>query len=107
MRLFSSLVVIQLMTWAVTGQVNDATHWTNDGHPGVNLTKTTLTPAVVNVTQFGKIYSYPVDGPVYIQPWHVPRVRINGALHDVLYVATVNRTLYAFDADSGSSVPLW
>jgi len=106
MRLCSSLAMVTLTTWAVTAQVNDATHWTIDSDPGAHLTETTLTPAVVNVTQFGKIYSYPVDGPVYVQPWHVSRVRINGALHDVLYVATVNRTLYAFDADSGSSVPL-
>jgi hypothetical protein len=74
---------------------------------GEYLTETTLTPANVNSSQFGKVFSYPVDGQMYTQPLYVPDVTINGTSHNVVYVATENDSVYAFDADGLSSTPLW
>jgi hypothetical protein len=74
---------------------------------GQYLTETTLTPSNVNSTQFGKIFSYSVDGQIYAQPLYVPGVMINGVSHNVVYVVTENDSLYAFDADGLSSAPLW
>jgi hypothetical protein len=74
---------------------------------GQYLTETTLTPSNVNSTQFGKVFSYPVDGQMFTQPLYVPDVTINGTSHNVVYVATENDSVYAFDADGLSSTPLW
>ena len=74
---------------------------------GQNLAETTLTPSNVNSTSFGKVFSYAVDGQIYAQPLYVPNVSIKGSVHNVVYVATENDSLYAFDADYEQSTPLW
>src|SRR5262245_32008550 len=38
-----------------------------------------------------------LDGRVEAQPLYVPRLSVNGGLHDVVYFATVNNTIYAYD----------
>ncbi len=74
---------------------------------GQNPNETVLTPANVNVTNFGKLFSYAVDGRIYAQPLYVSNLNINGGLHNVVFVVTENDSVYAFDADGLSSSPLW
>jgi len=90
-------------------QVNVLTWHNDNGHTGQNLQETILTPGNVNSAKFGKLFSYPVDGMIYAQPLYVQGVTINGAVHNVTYVATENDTVYAFDADSATlnPLPLW
>jgi hypothetical protein len=88
-------------------QVDVFTNRYDDQRTGANLSETSLTAANVNVAQFGKLYSYPVDGSVYAQPLYATGVTINGKARNVLYVATMNDKVYAFDADSSSATPLW
>jgi hypothetical protein len=79
-------------------------------HAGQNTSETALTPANVNVNSFGKLFSVNVDSTTYAQPLYVPGLTINGAVHNVLFVATSNDSLYAFDADSNGGAnanPLW
>lgn len=80
-------------------------------HAGENTSETELTPANVNPTSFGKLFSLPVDSTVYAQPLYVPNLKMSdGQVHNVLFVATENDSIYAFDADSnsgGNSKPIW
>ncbi len=67
---------------------------------GANLHETVLTPANVRPATFGKLYSYYVDGSVFAQPLYVPAVQVPGrGVHNLLFVATMNDRVYAFDAD--------
>jgi len=75
---------------------------------GANLNETILTPSNVNSTQFGKLFSYPLDGIAFANPLYVPHVNIPGmGYHNVVYVATEHDSVYAFDADGMSTTPLW
>ncbi len=56
---------------------------------GANPHETVLNPSNVAPATFGKLYSYYVDGAVYAQPLY---------RDGLLYVATMNDKVYAFDA---------
>jgi hypothetical protein len=62
----------------------------------------------VTTPGFGKLFSYLVDGYLYAQPLYVSNLTIRGAAHNVVFAATENETVYAFDADNfGTGSPLW
>jgi hypothetical protein len=56
---------------------------------GQNIDETILTPANVNSSQFGALFNYPIDYQALAQPLYVPGVTIDGAVHNVVYVATM------------------
>jgi Bacterial Ig-like domain (group 1) len=97
--LFASLSI------AAYGQVT--TYHYDNNRTGANLSESILTTANVNTTTFGKLFSLAVDGQIYAQPLYVPSVSISQqGVHNVVFIATENNSLYAFDADTGGS-PLW
>jgi len=118
-RLFSalSLPVLFLFGWSAMAQISVLTQHYDIARTGANTSESILTPANVNTSQFGKLFSYQVDGYVYAQPLYVPGVTMGagtpqaGTKHNVVFVATENDSVYAFDADSNSPVanasPLW
>ena len=85
----------------------DVTTYHNDqARTSQNLNEATLTPSNVNATSFGKTDFLPVDGKVDAQPLYLSKLNIPGkGTHDVLYVATEHDSVYAFDADNGTT--LW
>ena len=77
----------------VVTQHNDA------ARTGANLTETILTTTNVNVSEFGKLFERTVDDEIYGQPLYVDGVNIPGlGIRNVVYVATNNDSVYAFDA---------
>jgi hypothetical protein len=78
------------------------TYHNDNARTGQNLNETTLTPANVNSTSFGKIATLSVDGKVDAEPLYLSALSVNGATHNVLYVVTEHDSVYAFDADSGT-----
>jgi hypothetical protein len=89
-----------------TAQVPVLTYHGDNNRSGM-VNETLLTPNNVNYKQFGRLGSYSVDQYVVAQPLYVPNVNIPGqGTHNVLYVATQNDTVYAFDADN-PGVTLW
>jgi len=89
-------------------QVDVLTNRNDLERTGANLKETVLMPANVNTAHFGMLFKRVVDDQVYSQPLLVTNVRIAGGWHDVVYVTTVNDSVYAFDAnDSTATVPFW
>jgi hypothetical protein len=56
---------------------------------------------------FGKLFSCIADGAVYAQPLWAANLTINGAVHNVVFVASAHDSLFAFDADANPCVQLW
>jgi hypothetical protein len=83
--------------------------WHNDlSRTGQMLSESTLTTANVNSTQFGKKFSFKVDQQIYTQPLYVSNLSIPGkGKHNVVFVATENDSVYAFDANGSPKTPLW
>src|SRR5581483_7344888 len=78
----------------------------DSGVSGATLTETTLNTSNVTPSTFGLVFKISVDDVIYAQPLYVPNVVINQVSRNVLYVATMSDTIYAFDADVGGA-PLW
>jgi hypothetical protein len=108
--LHAALLFAIVLAIPASAQVNVTTYHYNNSRTGQNLSETILTPALVNSTTFGKLFSQTVDGQVYAEPLIVSNVQIAGSTHTVVYVATENDSVFAFDANSNSgsnASPLW
>lgn len=76
------------------------TYHNDASRTGLNSSETTLTTANVNSTQFGKLGTIAVAGLVDAEPLYGGGLTINGAKHNVVFVATEHDMVYAFDADT-------
>jgi hypothetical protein len=102
-----------VFSWAIAGlllaslavaQIKVTTAQNDIARTAQNLFETTLTPANVNSTQFGLLFTRRVSGPVYAQPLYLSGLTLSGSPHNVVFVATLPGFVYAFDADSNSGV---
>src|SRR5579859_2766444 len=76
---------------------------TQHGDPartGLNPTETQLTWASVP-SNFGKLFTIPVDGRLFAQPLYAPAVATSTGARDLVILATENNTVYAADAHTG------
>ena len=102
-----SLMTLAIVSFTLAGPVSGQTptpvltQHNNNARTGAYTTETILTPSNVNQSNFGKLFSYPVDGRIYAQPLYVPGVAIQGkGTHNVVYIETEHDSVYAFDADA-------
>ncbi len=111
MRLLAPLVmgmVLAMRTTDAAAQVDVLTYHNDLARTGQNLLETALTPATVSPATFGRVFTRVVDGFVYAQPLIVTGLAIPGkGTHDVVFVATENDTVYAFDATGTLKRSLW
>ncbi len=106
-----SLIFLLFSTLRCLAQPPVLTWHYDNMRSGANLQETILTPSNVVWTQFGKLFSQPVDGVIVGEALYLPSVSIpNQGVHNVVYVATMNDSVYAFDADNNQGAnanPLW
>lgn len=112
-RVFHRVLAFLIVSCAVSAsaQLSVTTYHNDNLRTGQNTQELILTTTNVNATNFGKLFSQPIDGYSYSQPLYLQNVAIPGqGTHNVVYVATMNDSVYAFDADSNSgsnAQPLW
>ena len=81
--------------------VSVLTQHNDNTRAGLNDNETLLTTSNVDVQHFGRLFTLPVDDQVYAQPLVAGKISIGNGTHNVVYVATVNNTVYAYDGDNG------
>lgn len=97
---YATLTVQSSSQSAPPSGVSVLTYHNDVSRTGLNSNETTLTTANVNPASFGKLGTMPVIGLVDAEPLYVGGLTINGAAHNVLFVATEHDMVYAFDADT-------
>jgi hypothetical protein len=109
--LLVTLCTCMLQLTLAHAQTSVVTWHYDNARSSVNLNETLLTPSNVVSTGFGKLFTQPVDGYIVGHPLYLPGVNIAGkGVHNVLFVATMHNSVYAFDADDAkgaNAAPLW
>ena len=82
--------------------VSVLTQHNDNTRSGWNANETALTTSNVTVQRFGAVFTLPVDDQVYAQPLVVGHVAVGDGYRNVVYIATVNNTVYAYDGDNGN-----
>ena len=91
----------------VLTQHNDA------ARTGADTEESRLTPAALEAGRFQRLFDWKVDGQIYAQPLYVSGINVGGRTISLVLVATMNNSVYAFEApppDSTvqpSKAPLW
>ena len=103
--LVACLLLTPLFSWPQT----PVTTWHYDNaRTSADTTEYFLTPANVNSRTFARLFTQPVDGFIVGHPLYLPNLNIPGqGTHNVVFVATMHDSVYAFDANNPSIGPLW
>ncbi|MGA8763566.1 MAG: hypothetical protein WB562_11935 [Candidatus Sulfotelmatobacter sp.] len=101
----ASVALTLAVSLPAAAQVAVTTYHYDNFRTGWNSEETVLTPTSVHSTKFGVLGSVVLDDQVEAQPLVVPDVNITvgpfKGIHDVVYVATDNNTIYAIDTTTG------
>ncbi len=105
-RRFALAALITLAALSIHAQTGIYTYHYDNYRTGWNQAETALTPASVNTKTFGLLNTISLDAQVDGQPLVAPNVLITAGaspgVHNVVYVATENNTVYAIDYNSGA-----
>ena len=101
--------------WASLSIFNQArsqdvlTQHNDNTRSGTYVYEHSLNPSNVLPSRFGKLFERHVDGAIYAQPLYVQGVRTaSRGIRNIVLVATMRNTVYAFDADDPSAfAPIW
>ncbi len=104
----TKILLFSLLLFADTAYCQNVLTGGNDNsRTNANLNETILTPTNVRKGAFGRLFALSVDGQIYAQPLYQQNVAMaDGSVHNVVFIATMHNSVYAFDADSPAS-PLW
>ena len=99
----------EVTTFASHAQTGVLTQHNDLYRTGWNKQETILNTNNVKPGSFGKIFTRSVDDQIYAQPLVVLNINVPGnGNKNIVIVATVNNTVYAFDADSANvNNPYW
>jgi len=90
---------------AATSTTDVLTYHNDIARTGQNVTETILTTSNVTSAKFGKLGFYSVDGLVDAEPLYASNVAVpSNGTHNLLIVPTEHDSVYAFDADSGTTI---
>jgi hypothetical protein len=102
------IALLFIFSTLVQAQVNVVTQHNDLKRTGWNANEKILKQSNVNPASFGKIFTRQVDDQIWAQPLVVSNLTINGKLRNVVFTATANNSVYAFDADQATAnTPLW
>jgi hypothetical protein len=101
-----TLIICLAMIWSYAQSQNTSIIMQHGDlkRTGWNATEKILNTRYVSPNSFGKKMSLPVDDQIYAQPLVLSNVKMD-SIRNVVFTATVNNTVYAFDAETGK--PLW
>jgi hypothetical protein len=74
---------------------------------GLNAQERALAPSRVDSTTFRRLFTRSVDGQIYAQPLYVANLLIGASYQNVVYLATEHDSVYAFNADGKTTLPIW
>jgi len=100
--------VVYLLGQSICSQVPSArcqsvvTSRNDNARTGANVGEVYLNVQNVNPRQFGQLFRYRVQGNIFAQPLIVNGVQTADGVRNVVYVATSDDMVYAFDADSNT-----
>ena len=103
----SDVTQTAVATIGVTDLHGVFTYHNDVSRDGANMSEYALTTANVSSSTFGKLFSCQADAAIYTQPLWVSNITIGGAKHNIVVVATMRDTVYAFDADANPCVTYW
>ncbi len=93
---------------AIAADVAVLTQHNDLARSGANLNERILNVHNVNANQFGLVFTRDVDDQIYAQPLIITHVSLGArGMHNLIIVATVNDSVYAFDADSAANAAPW
>ena len=103
------LALIILISLNSSAQKSVLTQHNNNNRTGWYDNEVTLNKSNVHAGSFGKIFTRIIDDQIYAQPLVKLNLSIPGKGNkNIVFVATVNNTVYAFDADSANvTTPYW
>jgi len=106
----SVLLLIVFAAWSQVAQAIDVaqsvlTQHNDNARTGAQVAEHVLQPSNVTPPLFGWLYTLVVSGEISAQPLFVKALDVDGQIKDVLFVATRENQLYAFDVSAVDGKP--